>query len=61
MTGVIYAGSTVAKGTRWGANKKDVTIDALVAVANHVVKFGEPVVISKEDGTPEFEITVKKL
>lgn len=26
LTGVIYAGSTVAKGTRWGANKKDVTV-----------------------------------
>lgn len=61
MTGVIYAGTTIRNGTAWGAGKQDVTIDALVAVAQHVLKFGAPVVISKEDGTPEFEINVTKL
>ena len=61
MTGVIYAGTTIRNGTAWGAGKQDVTIDALVAVAQHVLKFGAPVIISKEDGTPEFEINVTKL
>lgn len=61
MTNVIYAGTTIKNGTAWGAGKQDVTIDALVAVAQHVMKFGAPVIISKEDGTPEFEINVTKL
>lgn len=61
MTNVIYAGTTIRNGTAWGAGKQDVTIDALVAVAQHVLKFGAPVIISKEDGTPEFEINVTKL
>ena len=61
MTNVIYAGTTIKNGTAWGAGKQDVTIDALVAVAQHVLKFGAPVIISKVDGTPEFEINVTKL
>lgn len=61
LTNVIYAGTTIRGGTAWGAGKQDVTIDALVAVAQHVLKLGEPVVISKEDGTPVFEIKVTKL
>lgn len=61
MTNVIYAGTTIRNGSAWGAGKQDVTIDALVAVAQHVLKFGAPVIISKEDGTPEFEINVTKL
>jgi len=61
LTGTIYAANIVANGTRWGANKKDVTIEALVAVAEHVQRFNAPVVISKADGTPEYEITVKAL
>jgi len=61
LTGVIYAGTTIRNRTAWGAGKQDVTIDALVAVAQHVLKFGEPVIISREDGTPEFEINVTAL
>ena len=48
LTNVIYAGTTIKGGRAWGAGKQDVTIDALVAVAQHVLKFGEPVVISKD-------------
>ena len=61
LTGVIYAGTLIKGGTMWGSNKQDVTIDALVAVSNHVIRFDSPVIISRQDGTPEFEITVKKL
>ena len=57
----IYAGGLIKGGAMWASNKTNVTIDALVAVAQHVVQFGEPVVISKEDGTPEFKITVEKI
>ena len=61
LTGKIFAGTVLKDGRTWGANKQDLTIEAIVAVARHGLKFGEPIVISKEDGTPEFEITVKDL
>ena len=59
LTNAIFAGQVNTKTHMWKPNKSDVTLDALVAVAKHVSKFGQPVVISLEDGTPEFEITVK--
>lgn len=61
LTGTIFAGHVLKGGGVWAANKQDVTIEALVAVAQHVEKFGAPVVISRENGTPEYEITVKRL
>lgn len=60
ITGTIYAGHLLKCGQVWAANKQDVTIDALVAVAMHVENFGKPVVIHA-DGKPEYEITVRKL
>ena len=59
LTNTIFAGQVNAKTHMWKPNKSDVTIDALVAVAKHVSNFGEPVVITLEDGTPEYEISVK--
>ena len=56
LTNTIYAGTT--KGCIWGGDIQDVTIDTLVAVAKHVENFGEPVVITLADGTPEYRITV---
>lgn len=61
LTGTIFAGTVLKDGRTWGSNKKDVTIEALVAVAQHAIKFGKPVEISKADGTPEFRITVERL
>lgn len=61
LTGTIFAGTVLKDRRTWGAGKQDVTIEALVAVAEHVLQFGEPVVISKADGTPEYIITVEKL
>jgi len=61
LTNRIYAGTVLKNGYTWGANKKDVTIDALVAVAQHAVNFGKPIEISRADGTPEYRITVEKL
>lgn len=61
LTGTIFAGSVLKDGRAWGANKKDVTVEALVAVAEHALKFGKPVEISKADGTPKFRITVERL
>lgn len=61
LTGTIFAGTVLKDGHTWGANKQDVTIDALVAVAQHAIKFGGPVIISKADGTPEFKITAEQI
>ena len=57
----IFAGTLIKGGTMWSSNKTDVTIDALVAVCNHVAQFGDDVVISREDGTPEFKIKVERM
>ena len=57
----IFAGTLIRSGTMWSSNKEDVTIEALVAVCNHVVQIVDDVVISKEDGTPEFKIKVERM
>jgi hypothetical protein len=61
LTNLIHAGTVLKNGYTWGADKQDVTIEALVAVAQHVLNFGAPVEISRADGTPEYRITVEKL
>jgi len=61
LTGTIFAGTVLKDGRTWGANKNDVTIEALVAVAEHTLSFGKPVEITKADGTPIYRITVEKL
>lgn len=60
LSNTIFAGTILKDGRTWSASKQDVTTDALVAVAEHVLNFGKPVLITK-DGKPEFEITVKKI
>ena len=59
LTGTIFAGKVLKSGV-WGADKQDVTIEALVAVAEHGLHFGKPIEIAKADGTPEYRITVFK-
>lgn len=59
LTNTIYAGH-VLKGNRFAAGKQDITIDALFAVAEHVVRHGQPVVLAEED-TPVYRITVERL
>lgn len=51
----IFAGH-VLKGNRWAAGKQD----ALLAVAEHVVRHGQPVELSDED-TPVYRSTVDRL
>jgi hypothetical protein len=60
LTGTIFAGKVLRRGI-WAANKQDVTIEALVAVAQHAIHFGAPVVVSEADGTPKYRITVEVL
>ena len=59
LTNTIFAGH-VLMGNRFAAGKQDVTIDALLALAEHVVRHGQPVVLSDED-TPVYRITVERL
>lgn len=61
LTNVIYAGTTIKNGTMFGANKQDVTMDCLIAVVEHCLKYGSTVQITKLDGTVDFEIDVKDL
>ena len=61
LTGTIYAGAVLKDGRTWAANKRDVTVEALVAVAEHALKFGHPVEISRADGKPEYRITVQRI
>ena len=59
LTGTIFAGIVLKDGRTWGTGKQDVTIDALVAVAEHATKFGRPVEITGPDGKLEYRITVE--
>ena len=60
LTGTIYAGTLLKCNRVWSANKQDVTVEALVAVAEHALQFGKPVVIHA-NSEPEFRITVERL
>jgi len=61
ITGNIYAGVAPKCGQRWAPGKQNVTLDALVAVAQHVVHFREPVEITDaKTGALEFRITVEE-
>ena len=55
----IFANYTLKNNT-WAAGKQDVTVDALVAVAELVVKFGKPVKLTC-DGKVAYKITVEVL
>lgn len=60
LTGTIYAGTVLKDGATWSTDRQDVTMDALVAVAQHGVHFGKPIEITC-NGKPEYRITVEKL
>lgn len=46
LTGTIFAGTLLKDGRTWAQGKQDVTIEALVAVAEHGEKFGKPIEIT---------------
>lgn len=60
LTNRIFCGHVMKNQMTWAANKADVTVEACVAVAKHVLANGHPTVITA-DGVPEFEITVRDL
>ena len=59
-TNTIVAGRVLKSGL-WTAGKQDVTAEALLAVAEHTIRFGLPIVLFDEDGTPRYRITVEHL
>jgi len=59
VTNTIFAGTLLKGDCIWAEGKQDVTIEALIAVAAHVHKFGKPVEIRKEDGTLDYRISVE--
>ena len=64
LTGTIFAGAILKDGRTWGSNKQDLTIEALVAVAEHAIHFGEmtgkAIEITDPDGNLEYTIRVSK-
>lgn len=61
LTGVIYAGHLLKGDRKWAEGKQDVTVPALVAVAEHTLKNDGTIIISTGDGVPVYEVSVKKL
>jgi len=62
LTNTIFAGSFLKCGRVWAANKQDATIDAILAVAQHVAQFGNPVEIRNAGtGKIEYRITVEEV
>lgn len=61
LTGTIFAGTVLKDGRTWSTDKQDLTIEALIAVAEHALRFGKPVEISEADGTPVYRITAERL
>ena len=59
LTNTIFAGHVLKSGL-WAAGKQDVTAEALLAVTEHVLRHGRPVVLSDGD-TPMYRITVEQL
>lgn len=58
LTNTIYAGEILKSGI-WAKGKQDVTIDALIAVAEHAKRFGKPIEIIDESGKLLHKITVE--
>ena len=60
LTNRIYAGHVLKDGQTWAADKEDVTGAACAAVAQHIIKNEDPVVVTC-NGAPKYEITAKDL
>lgn len=60
LTNTIFAGHLLKDGRTWAADKQDMTLECLVAVAQHATKFGKNIEIRRADGTLEYTIDVTK-
>ena len=50
LTNTIYAGKVLKKKGIWAEGKQDVTLEALLAVVDHVTAFGKPVELRDKEG-----------
>ncbi|MGC7560464.1 DUF7446 family protein [Pasteurella sp. PK-2025] len=60
LTNEIYVGTLDKSGKIW-KEKQEMTVDVLTAVVEHGLKAKQPMILSAEDGTPHFKITVEDL
>ena len=58
LTNTIFAGKILKQGL-WAKGKQDVTMDCLIAVAEHVKAFGKPVEISDGEGRLLYKIIIE--
>jgi len=62
ITKTIFCGTVLKDGRTWGANKQDVTIEAMFAVAERVdSKFEGEVMLTYSNDMPAYKITVERL
>lgn len=62
LSNSIFAGGVSKKPPHlWLSNKVDVTVEALFAVAQHVLQYGQPVTLFTEDHKPRYRISVDKV
>lgn len=54
LSGNIFAGTLLKNETIWSANKQDLTLEAVIAVAEHVNRFGGEIKVTRDDDTVEF-------
>lgn len=60
LTNNIYAGKLAKNRKVWAGGKSDVTLEALCAVAEHVIQFGKPVEVTDTEGHLIYRIIVEK-
>lgn len=60
LTNEIYVGYVDKTGEYW-KEKQETTVEVLGAVVEHGLNTKEPIVLSVQDGTPHFKITVEDL
>ncbi len=62
LTNTIFCGKVLKDGKTWAKGKEDLTLEALIAVAEHALRFkqktGENILITDSTGNIEFEIEV---
>jgi len=60
LTNRIFLGESKKEGI-FTSDKKDVTLEVLLAVVEHGLRFKENIIIFNENGEEEFMITVKNI
>ncbi|MDO4698341.1 MAG: hypothetical protein Q4A60_06685 [Pasteurellaceae bacterium] len=60
ITNEIYVGYLDKAGRIW-KERQEATVEVLEAVVEHGLKAKQPIILSAQDGTPHFKITVEDL